>query len=222
MKKIALLLIVFLAVQLCGCVSIPFDSGISDVKTLTSWSFQYNEGTDDYSVFFGLLTESQKYVSADVNVDVRIVNDNNEEVYKGTHSVDKDDFNYYKSQVSGEEYLANLRIPADRIKKGTSVNGKVYEDAMVYAVIRNEGGRVKTYKENIYEPKDNRQLIASKTDKAKYYLGELNGRSAKQVYMDLTGARTDKDIIEQTFQNPLGKMVGKDVCICSKCTYGLC
>ena len=126
MKKIALLLIVFLAVQLCGCVSIPLDSGISDVKTLTSWSFQYNEGTDDYSVFFGLLTESQKYVSADVNVDVRIVNDNNEEVYKGTHSVDKDDFNYYTSQVSGEQYLANLRIPADRIEKGTSVNGKVY------------------------------------------------------------------------------------------------
>ncbi len=96
-----------------------------------------------------------------------------------------------------------------------SINGKVYDDAMSYAVIKNEGGRVKTYKENIYEPKDNRQLIASKTDKAKYYLGELNGRSAKQVYMDLTGARSDKDIINQTFQNPLGKMIGKDVCICS-------
>ncbi len=96
-----------------------------------------------------------------------------------------------------------------------SVNGKVYEDAMTYAVIKNEGGKVKTYKENIYEPKDNRQLVASKTDKAKYYLGELNGRSAKQVYMDLTGAKSDKEIIDQTFQNPLGKMIGKDVCICS-------
>ncbi|WP_408071739.1 FIST signal transduction protein [Butyrivibrio sp. JL13D10] len=96
-----------------------------------------------------------------------------------------------------------------------AVNGKVYDDAMGYAVVRNEGGRVKTYKENIYEPKDNRQLIASKTDKAKYYLGELNGRSAKQVYMDLTGAGSDKEIIDQTFKNPLGKMIGKDVCICS-------
>ncbi len=96
-----------------------------------------------------------------------------------------------------------------------SVDGKVYEDAMAYAIIKNENGRVKTYKENIYEPKDNRQLIASKTDKAKYYLGELNGRSAKQVYMDLTGAQSDKEIIEQTFKNPLGKMIGSDVCICS-------
>ena len=96
-----------------------------------------------------------------------------------------------------------------------SLDGKIFEDAMTYAIIRNEGGRVKTYKENIYEPKDNSQLIASKTDKAKYYLGELNGRSAKQVYMDLTGAGSDKDIINQTFQNPLGKMIGNDVCICS-------
>ena len=96
-----------------------------------------------------------------------------------------------------------------------SCNGKIYEDAMTYAVVRNEHGRVKTYKENIYEPKDKTQLIASKTDKAKYYLGELNGRPAKQVYMDLTHTSTDKEIINQTFKNPLGKMIGNDVCIVS-------
>lgn len=96
-----------------------------------------------------------------------------------------------------------------------SCNGQIYNDGMTYAVIRNEGGRVKTYKENIYVPKDNRQLIASKTDKEKYYLGELNGRSAKQVYMDLTGTTSDKEIINQTFKNPLGKMIGNDVCIMS-------
>jgi hypothetical protein len=86
---------------------------------------------------------------------------------------------------------------------------------MVYAVVRNDGGKVKTYKENIYVPKDNTQLIASKTDKSKYYLGELNGRSAKQVYMELTHTSSDKEIIAQTFKNPLGKMIGNDVCIMS-------
>ncbi len=96
-----------------------------------------------------------------------------------------------------------------------SCNGEIYHDGMTYAVIRNEGGRVKTYKENIYVPKDNRQLIASRTDKSKYYLGELNGRSARQVYMDLTGVSTDKEIINQTFKNPLGKLIGNDVCIMS-------
>lgn len=96
-----------------------------------------------------------------------------------------------------------------------SCNGKIYKDGMTYAVVRNEGGRVKTYKENIYVPKDNTQLIASKTDKSKYYLGELNGRSAKQVYMELTHTSSDKEIIAQTFKNPLGKMIGNDVCIMS-------
>ncbi|WP_022776054.1 FIST signal transduction protein [Butyrivibrio sp. AE2015] len=95
-----------------------------------------------------------------------------------------------------------------------SVNGKVYEDAMVYAVIKNNGGKVKTYKENIYAPRDNTQLVASKTDKSKYYLGELNGRPAKQVYIELTGA-PENDVVNQTFKNPFGKMVGDDVCIVS-------
>ncbi len=95
-----------------------------------------------------------------------------------------------------------------------AVDGKVYEDGMTYAVIRNEGGKVKTYKENIYEPRDNKQLIASKTDKSKYYLGELNGRPAKQMYMELTGAPESK-IVDQTFRNPFGKMMGTDVCIAS-------
>ncbi len=109
----------------------------------------------------------------------------------------------------------NLQVmgaTADESK--VSLNGTIYNDAMVYAVVKNEGGKVKTYKENIYEPKDNMQLIASKTDKAKYYLGELNGRSAKQVYMELTGV-AEKDIVNQTFKNPFGKMIGKDVCIVS-------
>lgn len=96
-----------------------------------------------------------------------------------------------------------------------SINGKIYEDAMVYAIVKNEGGKVKAYKENIYEPRDKMQLVASKTDKSKYYLGELNGRPAKQYYMELTGINSEKDIVNQTFQNPFGKMIGDDVCIAS-------
>jgi len=95
-----------------------------------------------------------------------------------------------------------------------SVNGKVYEDAMAYAVVKNEGGKVKTYKENLYAPRDNVQLIASKTDKSKYYLGELNGKPAKQMYIQLTGA-PENDVVNQTFKNPFGKMMGDDVCIVS-------
>ncbi len=95
-----------------------------------------------------------------------------------------------------------------------SCNGKVYPDGMAYAVVKNNGGRVKTYKENIYSPMEGVRLVASKTDKSKYYIGELNGRSAKQVYMDILGI-PEKQIATQTFKNPFGKIVGDEVCIIS-------
>ncbi|MBO6213931.1 MAG: hypothetical protein J6N76_00170 [Lachnospiraceae bacterium] len=95
-----------------------------------------------------------------------------------------------------------------------SANGKIYEDGMAYALIKNEGGKVKAYKENIYTPREGVRLIASKTNKSKYYIGELNGRPAKQVYMNLTGC-DEKGIENQTFTNPLGKMIGDDICIVS-------
>ena len=57
---------------------------------------------------------------------IRIVNDADEEVYAGTKSVSTDDFSYYTSQAAGEQYLANVRIPAAEIKAGKSASGKVY------------------------------------------------------------------------------------------------
>ncbi len=95
-----------------------------------------------------------------------------------------------------------------------SCNGKVYENSMVYLLIKNKGGKVKAYKENLYTPRENVRLVASKTDKSKYYVGELDGKPSKRVYMDLTGA-SEKDISTQTFQNPFGKMIGEDICIIS-------
>lgn len=95
-----------------------------------------------------------------------------------------------------------------------SANGRIYEDGMAYAIVKNETGRVKAYKENIYTPVEGVRLLASKTDKNRYYIGEFNGRSAKQVYMELTGC-TEKEIEDQTFTNPLGKMIGEDICIVS-------
>ena len=95
-----------------------------------------------------------------------------------------------------------------------SANGKVYSDAMAYALIKNNSGKVKAYKENIYVPREGVRLIASKTDKGRYYIGELNGRSSKQVYMELTGA-SERGLENQTFANPLGKMVGDEINIIS-------
>ncbi len=95
-----------------------------------------------------------------------------------------------------------------------SVNGRIYQDAVAYALVKNNGGKVKIYKENIYQPRDDYRLIASKTDKANYVIGELNGKPAKQVYRDILQI-SDKDVESQTFKNPLGKVSGQDMCIIS-------
>lgn len=95
-----------------------------------------------------------------------------------------------------------------------SVNGRIYEDAVVYALIKNQGGKVKAYKENIYRKMGDYRFIASKTDRSKYMIGELNGRPAKQVYQDILHI-SENEIMTQTFQNPFGKINGNDTCIIS-------
>ena len=95
-----------------------------------------------------------------------------------------------------------------------SVNGTVYQDACAYAIVRNETGKVKVYKENLYRPMDNRRFIASGTDRSRYYIGELNGKPAKAVYMNEFGI-SERDISKQTFSNPFGKITGDEICIIS-------
>ena len=48
MKRFFLVCGLVIALLLSGC-----GSSASRVETLKSWSFQYNEGTSDYSLFFG-------------------------------------------------------------------------------------------------------------------------------------------------------------------------
>ena len=95
-----------------------------------------------------------------------------------------------------------------------SANGRVYQDAVAYGLVRNQSGRVKTYKENIYHQLGNYRFVASSTDRANYILGALNGKPAKQVYKDILHV-TDEEILTRTFQNPFGKLNGDDTCIIS-------
>lgn len=127
MKKIIVAILALCMVSLCGCSFLPTAiTGSDDIETLKGWSFQSNSGTNDYSLFFGLLNSNERYIAADVNVDIRIVNDAGEEVYSATRSVTSKDFGDYESKVAGKQYLANVRIPAADIKNGKSNNGTVY------------------------------------------------------------------------------------------------
>ena len=95
-----------------------------------------------------------------------------------------------------------------------SANGKIYEDGVAYALVRNQGGRVKAYKENIYHQMGNYRFIASNTDSARYMIGSLNGRPAREVYQKILHV-TEQQIMTQTFKNPFGKINGDDTCIIS-------
>ncbi len=123
MKKAILPRLLVLSLLLTGCSSML---GAARVETLRGWSFQYNEGTDDYSLFFGLRDCNERAVSAEVDVDIRIENDQGEVVYSATRSVTPDDFGTYTSEARGEEYLAEIRIPRRDITAGKSADGKVY------------------------------------------------------------------------------------------------
>ena len=111
MRKAYYILLFLLPFLICGCsfpISIPHENGHADilkdknVETLKSWFFQFNEETNDYSLFFGLLNKNNEEISAEIDVDIRIVNEEGEEVYKETKTVFETDFDYYISQAAGE------------------------------------------------------------------------------------------------------------------------
>lgn len=128
MKK-SILSVVIVALLLCGLCSCSLAGGVlsgGNIETLKSWSFQSNPGTNEYSLFFGLCNKSDEFISANVDVDIRIMNDQNEEVYSDTKFVTKNDFGYYSSQNAGKQYIANVRISEADIATGKSSNGTVY------------------------------------------------------------------------------------------------
>ena len=74
--------------------------------------------------------------------------------------------------VLGKKHISLVGGTGDGGK--VSVNGKIYADADAYALIRNNDGKIKVYKENIYKQVPACRFIASKTDRSKYLIGELN------------------------------------------------
>lgn len=122
MKKLILPLLILLSITLSACSNLTN----GNVETLKGWSFQYNEETNDYSVFFALLNNADQYISASVDVDIRIEDERGTVLYSTTQSVTKDNFGYYTSQADGEQYLAEIRISEDEISAGKSTNGTVY------------------------------------------------------------------------------------------------
>lgn len=93
-------------------------------------------------------------------------------------------------------------------------NGNVYEDASVYAFVKNTTGKAKVFKENIWQKSSTISHFATKVDTKKKSIIELDGKPAATVYGQELGIPKDK-IIENVFQNPIGRVVGDHVYISS-------
>ena len=97
--------------------------------------------------------------------------------------------------------------------KEVCVNGLIYSDACAYAVIKNNTGKVKVYKENIYTPTD-KTYICTKAVPQEYKICSLDGRSAADTYVNELGIK-DGNVLEQTLKNPFGRCIGDEIYIVS-------
>lgn len=90
------------------------------------------------------------------------------------------------------------------------LNGKVFKDACVYALIKNHNGRIKVVKENIYHNAGNNiDFIANKIDKTNNEIIELSGTAAKEKYISTLNIPKEK-ISQYILTNPLCKVVGSE------------
>lgn len=92
-----------------------------------------------------------------------------------------------------------------------SLNGTVYDEATVFAFIRNLNGKVFCYKENIYRPTKN-VFMATDVDCEERIVYEFDGRPAVDV-MKMALEATDEDIWAKLAEHPLGRVTGNEIYI---------
>lgn len=102
----------------------------------------------------------------------------------------------------------------DDLKAGytlVSYNGQVYKDSCVFVLIRNEIGKIKIYRENIYKPME-KVHVATKVDTFKRIVYEFDHRPAAQVMADDLGISA-LELPKYLGHHPWGRVMGGDIFI---------
>jgi len=100
-----------------------------------------------------------------------------------------------------------------------AVNGELYEDACCFAVIKNTTGKIRTYSENIYRlSAHSKRHIATKVNIQTKELVQMDNKPAADVYANELGV-SKSQIVDNVLENPLGRILGDEVFICSQ--YGM-
>lgn len=98
----------------------------TQVSQITDRQVSYYGDSNSHKVFFSLLNSSKERVAANMNVAIKIINNNGEKVYEKTHQVTKNNYSNWTSQLLGTRYMASIDIPNSEIVKGSSEAGKIY------------------------------------------------------------------------------------------------
>lgn len=97
-----------------------------------------------------------------------------------------------------------------------SLNGRVCEKSTVFALIHNEKGMVRIFRENIYEPVNGHVLTATKVNALTRTVYEYNHRPEDLVYAEELGVPVDQ-ITKYFDTNPMGRVVGDAMYITANC-----
>lgn len=92
-----------------------------------------------------------------------------------------------------------------------SYNGTVYSNACAFVMIKNLGGKVKLYRENIYKPTAH-YFTATKVDVRKRIVYEYDNRPAAKVTAEALNT-TVAELPKYLDSYPLGRIIGSDMYI---------
>lgn len=97
------------------------------------------------------------------------------------------------------------------------LNGKVYQNSAVFALIHNESGAIHFYRENIYKPVSGNTVTATKVDYLNRKVKEFDHKPAQTVYAKELGI-PESQIQAHFDTNPMGRVFGDDLYITANCT----
>lgn len=87
-----------------------------------------------------------------------------------------------------------------------SLNGEIYSEGCVFALIHNLNGRISLYRENIYEPLTGNEFTATKANNFTRTIITLNNKPASQVYAQELNVPVE-EISKHFFHHPLGQCI---------------
>ena len=96
-----------------------------------------------------------------------------------------------------------------------ALNGRVWQNAAVFVLLRNKGGKIHFYRENIYCPTKH-QFVATKVDIEKRIVYEYNRRPAAQCVAEALNTTVD-GLSKYLDSYPMGRLVGDEMYITANC-----